>query len=149
MPSQVDSYLKEKPAVVDGLKVAVEDPREFSTFITVHKTNQRYLYCHLTRKMMPNDLHHIKLHVDGKYYRHKWYEWLRRKLAPKRKEIESGLRVTRRMIEYGKLEKMRWGDKSENNILDKGFLKAKKLRRIKRYSKLVLMSFKPLDRQGN
>ena len=145
MPGQVSDYLEKK------LKMTpVEDAdREFlSTFITVHRKKD-YLYCHLTRKMMPNDLHHCKLHVEGKYYKHKWYEWLRRKLAPQRTAIEKGLRVTRRSIEHGKLDKMRWGDKSDNNIMDKGFLKAKKLRRIKRYSKLVIMSFKPLDAKGH
>ena len=84
------------------------------------------------------------MHIDGKMYKHKLYEWLRRKFASKRKDLVSSMKTTRKMIEHGCIQKLRLGDKSEHNVLDKGFLKARKLRRISRYSKLVILSFRPL-----
>ena len=127
----------------DGKK-PVDDPNELSKFLRVHKSQGGFLYCHLTRKQLPNDLYHAELHINGKTYRHKFYEWLRRKFAQKRKELCSSMRLTRKMIEHGKIEILRPGDKSERNTLEKGFMKAKKLRRISRYSKLIILSFKPL-----
>lgn len=32
------------------LRKPVAEPRELSTFLTVHKSDANYLYCHLTRK---------------------------------------------------------------------------------------------------
>ena len=116
-----------------------------SKFLSVHREHEGYLFCHLTRKQLPNDLYHAELHINGKMYRHKFYEWLRRKFAHKRRELASSMRLTRKLIEHGKLQKLRLGDKSDRNTLEKGFLKAKKLRRISRYSKLIILSFKPLS----
>ena len=148
LPDQVADFLSKSGSNVNAIsakrKKPVEDPRELSKFLSVHKSQESFLYCHLTRKQLPNDLHHAELHINGKYYRHKFYEWLRRKFAHKRKELCSSMRLTRKMIEHGKLEKLRLGDKSERNTLEKGFMKAKKLRRISRYSKLIILSFKPL-----
>ena len=124
----------------------VTDPSELSSFLTVHRT-EGYLYCHLTKRMVWNDLEHAKLHVEGKLYRHKFYEWLRIKFAPKRDQLLSGMRMTRKLQEHGKIQKLRPGTNDENNILDKGFLRRRKYKRALRISKLVIMSFKPLDKK--
>ena len=58
------------------------------------------------------------------------------------------MKVTRKMIEHGRISKLRLGDTSERNALDKGFLKTRKLRRIKRYSKLIILSFRPLPEKS-
>ena len=125
----------------------VTKPGEFSTFLTVHKANDYYLYCHLTRKQIKNDMHHAKLHMDGKLFTHKLFEWTRRKILPQQKELLKRMRMTRKLQSLGKLEMLRRGDTSENNILDRGFLKRRKLRNIRRYSKLIILGFKPLTKE--
>ena len=57
------------------------------------------------------------------------------------------MRLTRKMIEKNQMSKMRRGDRSERNVLDKGFLKCRKLKQISRYSKLVILSFKCLTKE--
>ena len=56
------------------------------------------------------------------------------------------MRLTRKMIELKQMDKLKYGSTNERNVLDKGFLKRKKLRQIMRYSKLVVLSFKTFER---
>ena len=86
------------------------------------------------------------MHVVGKKYRHKFYEWLRRKFSKKQNKLRSAMQLTRKLIEHGKLKHLRPGDRSDNNVLDRGFLKQKKLRQISRYSKLIILGFKPMNK---
>ena len=85
------------------------------------------------------------MHIAGKMYRHKFYEWLRRKFSARQNKLLSAMRLTRKLIEHGKIKRLKPGDRSENNVLDKGFLKQRKLKLISRYSKLIILSFRPLN----
>ena len=130
LPSQVDDYLKNNATRIKKVikKEPVKEPDELSSFLSVHKAREGYLYCHLTRSQLPNDLHHAELHINGKTYRHKFYEWLRHRMAARRNELVSSMKLTRKLIEHGRIKKLKLGDLSKNNSLDKGFLKKRKYR---------------------
>lgn len=145
MPGDLAQFLKTKTRLEGRQERAasqVADPAELSRFLSVHKRNPKYLYCHLTKKMVTNNLTEAEQHIEGANYRHKLYEWMRRKFKPRRDKIESSMRTTRKLMEYGRIKKLKLGSLDERNVLHKGFLKQRKLMRIKRYSKLIIMSFK-------
>ena len=68
------------------------------------------------------------MHIAGKMYRHKFYEWLRRKFSARQNKLLSAMRLARKLIEHGKIPYLKRGDCSDNNVLDKGFLKRRKLK---------------------
>ena len=82
------------------------------------------------------------LHVEGVYFKHKYFEHMRTNFQKRKRKLESEMRYTRKMISLGKLAKLKKGRRNERNVLNKGFLKQHKLQRIDRYSKLTILGFK-------
>ena len=82
LPDQITEFLANlKPRLSIEERSRVTDPTGLSSWLSYHKGNENYLYCHLTRRQVKNDLHHARLHIDGKLFKHRFYEWKRRKLA--------------------------------------------------------------------
>ena len=149
MPDQFADFVSKVDDMmsVAQQKARVSEPRDLSRFLTEHNANPEFLYCHLTRKQIKNDYKHAQLHMDGKLFRHKFYEWLRKKMSKRRGDLVSSIKVTRSLIENKRIQKLKPGDTSSNNVLDRGFLKRRKLKLISRYSKLVVLSFRPIARR--
>jgi hypothetical protein len=86
-------------------------------------------------------------HVEGAYFVHKSYEKIRALMVSKRKKaFVQKMAMARKLIDLNRMQKLRLSSKqdrlSEYNVLLKGFPRRDKLRRIIRYSRLIVLGMK-------
>ena len=91
----LDDYLKKNEAKLlklndmDFFSVAlkpVKNPFAISGYLKEDKENTKFLYCTLTKKQIKNSHIDAHKHVDGAYFRHKFYEMFRQKCIKKKRE---------------------------------------------------------------
>ena len=130
MPSKLQDFLTSATFLESALSEKVEpvtEPSEISRFLKAHKSNNRMLFCVLTKKQIRNNWQDANLHVEGALFKHKFYEHLRARFQKSKRKLESELKITRKQIELGQMKRMRRGSNDQRNLLHKGFLKQRKL----------------------
>ena len=63
----------------------LERPEEVSRFLELRKHQPTFLFCSLTRKMIPNSLFYAEKHTGGWLYKRKMYEFWKNKMLKKRR----------------------------------------------------------------
>ena len=99
----------------------------------------------MTKKCIRNDAEDVERHLRGHHFRHKFYEYMRLKMQTRKKKLESDIRFTKKMIEKGRMGRLRLGARNSNNVLCRGFLRSNKFMKLIRYSNLTVLNYKSVS----
>lgn len=87
------------------------------------------------------------MHVDGAFFRHKAYEKIRATMVrTRKKKYVQKIASAKRLIERGHMTRLQLSNqkdlRSEYNVFLKGFPRRDKLRRIMRFSRLIIFKMR-------
>lgn len=114
----------------------------------VNKFDDKYLFCTLTKRKVPNTESQAIKHTDGARYVKKMYEHWKAEMMKRRKSYLVEMIRNRRDIENGKIKKLKSARRlfkpktDKRNVLFKGYPRRCKKQRIMRYARLIIMGLK-------